>query len=269
MTDDKAYQEQRIQLLAKTLKMLVEKNWWGIQLSDLANTMNLGEWETQHLFEEYLQKDPLVLVQDIFNPIALSSHESQLSIFDVFTESNPRQLKKAEIDLNFITTDPEHIYYAFYEHFLGQVCIASSEEGLVQLTFEDAESGLSRLVKQYPKSKLVQEETDLQRLAFEQLITLYQPNFEPIVLPVAVKCSPFQEQVWNALIGLEPGSHTTYGDLAEQFGDKKVSRAVGTAIGLNPIAVLIPCHRVLNQTGKIGHFRWGTWRKQVLLGIEK
>lgn len=266
MTEDKAYQEQRLKLLADTLKLVVDKNWWGIQLSQLSEIMQLGEWETQHLFQEYTQKDPLALIQGVFNP---HTTQNQLSIFDVFDANETTHYNKAEVDLNVLASDPQTITYSYYHHFLGTICIADSEDGLIQITFEDEDPGLKRLVKHYPKSKLLEQETELQALALNQLLHIYQNNFESLVLPVAVKCTSFQLAVWQKLIELKPLETTTYGDLALELRDKNASRAVGTAIGLNPIALFIPCHRVINQTKKIGHFRWGTWRKQVLLGIEK
>lgn len=268
MSEDQVYQVQRIQLLAETIKMIVDKNWWGIHLPELAQVLNLSEWETQHLFQEYLQKEPTALIQDIFTPNK-SSNQEQLSIFDAFDEPTPIQFAKAEIDLHPLSADPANISYQYYEHFLGRVCIADCEEGIVQITFEDEDPGMKRLVKHYPKSKLEQQTTELQALAFSQLLGMFQADFEPIVLPVTVKCSPFQEQVWNNLIRLEAGMQTTYGELAVSLGDKNASRAVGTAIGLNPVAMLIPCHRVVNMDGKVGHFRWGRWRKLAILGIEK
>lgn len=268
MSEDQAYEVQRIQLFAKTVKTVVEKNYWGLQLPQLATELQLSEWETQHLFQEYVQKEPIALIQDIFNP-KKSAHEEQLSLFDMFHEPAQRQFVKAEVDLHVLSSDPTKITFDFYEHFLGRMCIADCEEGIVQITFEDEDPGMKRLVKHYPKSKLEQQTTELQALAFSQLLGMYQEAFAPIVVPVAVKCSPFQEDVWLRLLALEPGFNTTYGELAAGLGDKNASRAVGTAIGLNPIALLIPCHRVVNTQGKVGHFRWGSWRKLVLLGIEK
>jgi AraC family transcriptional regulator of adaptative response/methylated-DNA-[protein]-cysteine methyltransferase len=84
-----------------------------------------------------------------------------------------------------------------------------------------------------------------------------------------VRGSEFQVKVWRALLAIPPGALTTYGQLAETIGQPGAARAVGTAVGSNPIAVLIPCHRVIRETGAISGYRWGVGRKRALLAWEK
>ena len=81
--------------------------------------------------------------------------------------------------------------------------------------------------------------------------------------------SSFQVRVWRALLEIPPGSLTTYGRLADSLGQPGAARAVGTAAGSNPIAFLIPCHRVIRETGAISGYRWGVGRKRALLAWEK
>jgi AraC family transcriptional regulator of adaptative response/methylated-DNA-[protein]-cysteine methyltransferase len=83
-------------------------------------------------------------------------------------------------------------------------------------------------------------------------------------LPLAVTGTNFQVQVWRALLELAPGETVTYSALARQVGLAKGARAVGNAVGANPIAWVIPCHRVLREGGKLGGYRWGTARKQMI-----
>jgi AraC family transcriptional regulator, regulatory protein of adaptative response / methylated-DNA-[protein]-cysteine methyltransferase len=106
-------------------------------------------------------------------------------------------------------------------------------------------------------------------LAYQTLMNYFVKSEELPVLPVAVKATPFQVSVWNELVRLKNGELTSYGVIAQSLGDLNASRAVGTAVGANPIALLVPCHRVIHNSGKIGNFRWGSWRKQLLLAIEK
>ncbi len=88
----------------------------------------------------------------------------------------------------------------------------------------------------------------------------------PLVLDVIA--SPFETRVWSALMEIPPGRTVTYAELAEQIGRPTAARAVGRAVGANPVALLIPCHRVVTGTGGIGSYRWGVARKRRLLAVE-
>jgi AraC family transcriptional regulator of adaptative response/methylated-DNA-[protein]-cysteine methyltransferase len=90
----------------------------------------------------------------------------------------------------------------------------------------------------------------------------------PPSLALHVKGTNFQLKVWNALLKIPDGSVTTYGALASSIGDPKASRAVGSAVGANPISYLIPCHRVIRATGELGGYAWGVDRKRVMLALE-
>ena len=271
MEPDFAYHAQRMQLLFDTLKWMVDAQQIGVSLADLANRLELNEWEVQLLFQEYLSKDPIHFVKDVFSPaLAHALPPSQLSIFDFASDNElENETSFIDVDLHLLEKDPSTIYYAIFPHFLGEVLIAASDNGICQLTFQDSENGLLRLKKTYRTATLQEESTDLIITTYLALMDCFSNKETHPVIPVAVKATPFQLAVWSELVEVQKGKLTTYGELAQKLGDPNASRAVGTAVGANPIAVLIPCHRVVNQTGKIGHFRWGTWRKQLLLAIER
>lgn len=275
METDFSYQIQRTDLLFKLLKWLVESQQMGASLADIALKADLSEWEVQHLFQEYLGKDPLLVLKELFSPALTSLNKpAQISIFDIFEPTSQVLKPTIDLDIQELIFEPRTIYYSKFPYFLGEVFIASHDEGICQVTFEDSDSGLPRLQKTYPTALLVEEKHALNQLAYEALMCFFVPQNEFPVIPVAVKGSPFQIRVWNELIELKQSQLTTYGDLAHKLGDSNASRAVGTAVGANPIALLIPCHRVVHQSGKnqqtkIGHFRWKSWRKQLLLALEK
>lgn len=271
MESDFSYQAQRMELLFKTLKWMLDSQQIGITLPELSKRLELGEWETQHLFQEYLGKDPIRFVQDAFSPslARVSREQAQISIFDSFDDVSDRSPSVIDLDIEILHEDPAEVSYSVFPYFLGPVFIASHESGLCQVTFEDADKGLNRLKKTFPKSKLTEEKTVLQELGHQALMNYFVKNEELPVIPVAVKATPFQVSVWNELAALAKSELVTYAILARNLGDPDVSRAVGTAVGANPLALLIPCHRVVHPSGKIGNFRWGSWRKQLLLAIEK
>lgn len=270
MSADFLYQSSRMELLFKTLKWMLDSQQIGITTEELAKKVELGEWETQHLFQEYLGKDPIRFVQNAFSPSLAQVHkeQAQISIFDSF-EANEELSVRIDLDIQIVEESPAEVYYSIFPYFMGNVFIASHESGICQLTFEDTEVGSIRLRRAFPKSTIREERTELQELAYEAMMSYFVQTVDIPVIPVAVKATPFQVQVWNQLQELAKSELTTYGELALKWGDPNASRAVGTAVGANPIALLIPCHRVIHNTGKIGNFRWGSWRKRMLLAIEK
>lgn len=270
MESDFSYQSPRMELLFSTLKWMIDSQQIGITLEELSKQLDLGEWETQHLFQEYLGKDPIRFVQDAFSPsLALTNQqETQLSIFDSYDDEK-EVTSHIDLDIQLLEEAPAEIRYSIFPYFLGTVFIASHESGICQLTFEDTETGSIRLRRAFPKTTIREERTDLQELAYHALINYFVKTEDIPVIPVGVKATPFQVQVWNEIQALGKSELATYGTIAQNLGDLNVSRAVGTAVGANPIALLIPCHRVIHNTGKIGNFRWGSWRKRMLLAIEK
>ena len=100
----------------------------------------------------------------------------------------------------------------------------------------------------------------------EQALSIFGGGGERIALHL--KGTPFQVQVWRALLNIPQGSVQSYGSVAESIGRPRAARAVGTAVGHNPVAMIIPCHRVIRESGVIGDYRWGRGRKMALLAQE-
>lgn len=271
MESDFSYQSPRMDLLFKTLKWMLDSQQVGITIDELSKHLGLGEWETQHLFQEYLGKDPIRFVQDAFSPslARVDKQQAQISIFDSFGDDNEKPAGHIDLDIQIVDESPEEVYYSIFPYFLGNVFIASHESGICQVTFEDSEVGSIRLRRTFPKSTIREERTELHELAYQALMSYFVKMEDLPVIPVAVKATPFQVTVWNRLQALGKSELAAYGELALELGDPNLSKAVGSAVGANPIALLIPCHRAIAQSGKIGKFRWGSWRRQILLAIEK
>lgn len=269
MTQDLQYRTKRMQLLFEQLKWMLEKQQLGLSLEELTARMHLGSWEVQNLFREYLGKDPLRFVRDAFSPsLANVNQPQQISIFDS-TEIKTSYRKPVPVEIQWIDS-PEEIRFTTFNHFLGKVFIASTEQGICQLTFQDGENGFDRLKKTFPQALLAQERTELHQTAFDALCAYFNPAKRNLPsIPVAVKGTDFQLSVWKELTQLKPGELSTYGKITSALGDKGAMRAVGSAIGSNPVALLIPCHRIIQRNDKIGNFKWGTWRKHMILAIEK
>jgi AraC family transcriptional regulator of adaptative response/methylated-DNA-[protein]-cysteine methyltransferase len=143
----------------------------------------------------------------------------------------------------------------------GSAFLAETPRGLCRLVFVDSgaeKAEFARLREEFVKADFVRDDARAAELAQ----TIWGRGKARI--PLAVVGTNFQIQVWRALLELEPTETVTYGALARKLGKPESARAVGNAVGANPIAWLIPCHRVLRAGGKLGGYRWGPTRKQMI-----
>jgi AraC family transcriptional regulator of adaptative response/methylated-DNA-[protein]-cysteine methyltransferase len=143
----------------------------------------------------------------------------------------------------------------------GSALLAETPRGLTKLVFVESGAGraeLAQLHEQFPRARFVADQARA-----ETLVEAIWGGGSGR-LPLAVCGTNFQVQVWRALLELAPGATVTYSALARQLGLANGARAVGNAVGANPIAWVIPCHRVLRAGGALGGYRWGTARKQMI-----
>jgi AraC family transcriptional regulator, regulatory protein of adaptative response / methylated-DNA-[protein]-cysteine methyltransferase len=146
----------------------------------------------------------------------------------------------------------------------GRIHAATSERGLAYLAFVDQGDArsIAELRRRWPRAALERDDTRARRIAHQ----VFAERAGRIVLaPVGTN---FQVRVWQALLELGARGPTNYGDLATAIGSPGASRAVGQAVGANPVAFLIPCHRVLRRDGGLGGYHWGVARKRAILAWE-
>ena len=158
------------------------------------------------------------------------------------------------------------IHYQFSETPFGQVLIASTQKGICTLRFvENTAEALAHLKEQFPKAMFIAQSDSLQQSA----LALFQTDHSQLAkIKLHLKGTAFQLKVWQSLLKIPMGQLTTYGELAKSIDHPKAARAVGTAIGSNPIAFLIPCHRVIQSTGAFGGYEWGQVRKTAMIAWE-
>ena len=159
-----------------------------------------------------------------------------------------------------------HIRYSFAESPFGHVLVASTGKGICYLAFHATEAeGVEVLHKKFPHASI---EKMLDMLQQEALF-IFQKDWSRLSeIKLHLKGTPFQLKVWEALLRIPLGSLATYGQIAAFINQPSASRAVGSAVGDNPIDFLIPCHRVIRESGDVGNYRWGTDRKRAILGWE-
>lgn len=151
---------------------------------------------------------------------------------------------------------------------LGTLLLASSAQGLCALLLGDDLTTLERdLAQRFPGQPTPQRDEGLMP-ALEQLLSYLDNPLAEFDLPLDLAGSVFQRRVWDALRQIPFGKTASYQQIAQQLGQPKAFRAVANACGANPLAVIVPCHRVLRQDGSLGGYRWGLERKRQLLERE-
>ncbi len=161
------------------------------------------------------------------------------------------------------------ITYGFHATPLGEMLIAQTALGVCWAAFVMAggsEAAIDRMKSHWPKADFIcgQQETSI---SAERILMIWRGDATDKI-KLNLYGTNFQLQVWRALLQIPSGCVVNYGAIAAALGDPKASRAVGTAIGRNPVAVLIPCHRVIQSSGIVENYAWGTTRKRMLLGLE-
>lgn len=154
-----------------------------------------------------------------------------------------------------------------FESPFGPTFFATSQRGTLRLAFtEDEESELEHIAREWPKAEILTRDADIKGEGRKLFLTLKRGG--RIETPLCVRGTTFQVKVWKTLLNIEAGHVTTYRAIAQAVGAPNASRAVGSAVGANPIALLIPCHRVIKSNGDIGIYHWGATRKQAILAWE-
>jgi AraC family transcriptional regulator, regulatory protein of adaptative response / methylated-DNA-[protein]-cysteine methyltransferase len=245
-------------------------------LDDAAANVGLSPSHFQRVFLEWAGVSPKKFLQYISAEQAKGMLRQRQSILNTSLEVGLSGTSRLH-DL-FITTEGmtpgEYksgaanliIVYSAAPTRFGKVLIASTNKGVCYLAFwENTADGLHDLALRFPLATLVPQ-VDSMHVQVAQ--TLQGESGDVANIKLHLKGTPFQLKVWEALLRLPEGTVTTYSDIARCIGIPKSARAVGSAVGGNPIAYLIPCHRVIRSTGIIGEYRWGAARKKAILGWE-
>lgn len=246
-------------------------------LETIAAQVHLSPYHFQKLFSDWAGTSPKQFLQYIslehakkllkeqnYNLLETSletGYSSTSRLHDLFIKiegMTPASYKNGGKDL--------HINYSFETSIFGAILIASTEKGICHIAFEaDQEKALSDLKCRFPNAAFRLYKAPNQ----ENALRIFHNDWRDLKeIKLHLKGTDFQVKVWESLLKIPMGALSTYGKIAAELGRPKASRAVGTAIGSNPVAFLIPCHRVIQNSGLIGGYMWGPTRKSALIGWE-
>lgn len=246
-------------------------------LDELAEKVHLSPFHFQRLFTEWAGTSPKKFLQYISIQHAKSLlKEKQASLFDTAYEtglSSTSRLHDLFVNIEGMTPAEYKdggnsllINYSFAESPFGNVIVASTQKGVCYMAFHNNEQhAFLQMQNYFPNADYKPRETAMQQNALH----IFSNDWTKLnQIKLHLKGTDFQLKVWEALLKIPMGQLCTYGGIANKIENPKASRAVGTAIGSNPVAFLIPCHRVIQSTGIFGNYMWGSTRKTAMIGWE-
>lgn len=247
-------------------------------LDEIARHVHVSPAHFQKLFIDWAGVSPKKFLQFISLDYAkhlLRNHQSA-NLFDVTYQtglSSTSRLHDLFVKIEGMTP-AEYKYggkdlsiqYANYDSPFGKLLVANTAKGICYLSFLEAnDNGMNALTNQFPNAHFIHNQNEVNAAALKVFEVGREQNEQ---IKLHIKGTPFQMKIWEALLRIPLGQVSTYGEIAHSVGQSGASRAVGTAIGSNPVAFLIPCHRVIRSTGAIGGYMWGTTRKLAIRGWE-
>lgn len=162
----------------------------------------------------------------------------------------------------------EHIRFGFFDSSLGRMLIAATTEGVVALRFGEDQALLAELHREFPMAMLEADSANLGN--HRQSVARYlSGTARTLDLPLSLEATEFQTRVWEALQKIPYGETRSYSEVAEMIGQPRAVRAVARACATNPVALVVPCHRVVRAGGELSGYRWGLERKRALLNQEQ
>ena len=151
---------------------------------------------------------------------------------------------------------------------LGPMLIATTDKGIAWLGFGDSDAqAMDEIRSDFPDAELTRDDAACARYS-APLVEFLERKAPFPILPLDVTGTSFQRAVWDELCAIPTGATRSYGEIARRIGRADAPRATGAAVGANPVSILIPCHRALAADGSLHNYRYGLWRKQLLLEIE-
>jgi AraC family transcriptional regulator, regulatory protein of adaptative response / methylated-DNA-[protein]-cysteine methyltransferase len=245
-------------------------------LDEVARQVYLSPFHFQRLFKEWAGVTPKKFLQYISLQHAKQMLEDKYSLADTSFEaglSGTSRLHDLFISIEGMTPgeyknegENLRINYSFAETFFGDVLIASTAKGICHISFaKNQDEELKTLHDRFTRASFMQI-TDLHQ---QNALQVFKNDWKDLdKIRLHLKATPFQIKVWEALLKVPFASVSTYASIAKDIHLPGASRAVGTAVAANPVAFLIPCHRVIRSTGMVGEYHWGTIRKTAIIGWE-
>ena len=248
-------------------------------LDQVASSVHLSKYHFQRLFKRWAGISPTQFLHFLTLEYAKERLRESQCVLDTALDaglSGPGRLHDLFVTFEAITPGEYKrrgagikIAFGFHDTPFGQCLLATTERGICALHFAqggDRSVVLEQLTNHWPQAHFVEDRTQTQPLV--DRIFAPASSDQPRPFHLLLKGTNFQVRVWQALLAIPPGALVSYQDVASCIDKPNGACAVGGAVARNPVAYLIPCHRVINKAGKIHRYRWGATRKKAMVGWE-
>jgi AraC family transcriptional regulator of adaptative response/methylated-DNA-[protein]-cysteine methyltransferase len=250
-----------------------------VKLSDMAMQAGVSVFHLQRTFKNIIGVSPRQYLAgrrfgDFKSRVRKGSTVTN-ALYDSGFNSSSRLYEQAANELGMTPATYSragkgmHISYTIIDSPLGRLLVARTERGVCSVAMGDRDPQLIKaLQEEFSEAKIERDEKALHETVRVVLnhLNAKQPHLD---LPLDIRATAFQRQVWEKLRSIPYGATLSYGDVAKSLGKPGAVRAVGRACATNPVALVIPCHRVVREDRSLGGYRWGIERKQKLLDQEK
>jgi len=258
----------------------LSRNWrYQPSLEEIAGIVGMGPLSLQRLFTRWAGLSPKAFVQALTLDHARALLADSASVLDATYEvglSGPGRLHDLFVSHEAMTPGAYKargegitIRWAFHTSPFGAALVMATERGLAGLAFADPgaeQSAFDDMQARWPRANYIEDKSGTASYAHRAFDRNTWREEQP--LRVVMIGSDFEIRVWETLLKLPIGKATTYSDIAAHIGKPGAARAVGAAVGKNPISFVVPCHRVLGKGGDLRGYHWGLTRKRAILGWE-
>lgn len=246
-------------------------------LAEAAAIVDLSPDHFQRIFTRWAGVSPKTFVQYLTLQTAKKSLNNKATLFDAAFDSGlsgTGRLHDLFVKIKGMTPGEFKnggqaltLSYSIHESPFGDMMVASTSRGICKISFlEDSQTPEDILREEFPNATIEHDE----KAEHADALQLFGSDvFDKPKISLHVKGTPFQINVWEALINIPVADLRSYSEVASEIGKPNASRAVGSAVAKNPVAFLIPCHRVIQATGHFGNYRWGRARKAAMIGWER
>jgi AraC family transcriptional regulator, regulatory protein of adaptative response / methylated-DNA-[protein]-cysteine methyltransferase len=271
--------DPQIELVQRVCRLLNANESESLTLAELASHAGVSQFHLQRTFKRVMGISPRQYLAarkiDNFKTLVRKGESVTTSLYESGFNSSSRLYEHAAEELGMTPATYSRggrgveIIYTITPSPMGRLLVAITERGVCAVRMADSDAELEKdLREEFPNAQLKRDDSSL-RESVQKILNHLEKNNPRLDLPLDIKATAFQRQVWEYLRAIPYGQTVSYGDVAKALGKPGAVRAVGRACATNPVALVIPCHRVVREDKTLGGYRWGLDRKKKLLEHER